>query len=296
MSLWWQTGLITLGFAGAYVGLRNIPQQNCEFLHYESVGQSVDGGEVCSSSAPPLFLDLTRLRFPVELRLRPETKVEPGRPAYFTLELVTDGGQILLPHELAIVHTERLHLLLLDESLGDYHHIHPEPQGGSGSWSFQFTPREGGRYRAIAEVVPLLTKRQVVADSWIEVPGEGTPARLSARQTVGEVQGYRFSLTAPQGQLPREFDNALELKIDRPDGGPGKLQSIMGEVAHMVAFDKDRAGYAHLHPVQTGAEHDATAPRMAFTFNTAKPGNYRLWAQVKLEDQERFVPFDLTVE
>ncbi|MGF1483285.1 MAG: hypothetical protein ACFBZ8_02850 [Opitutales bacterium] len=296
MTVWLQTGAITLIFAGAYLGLRNIPKQNCEFLHYESSGTTIDGGEVCAATAPPLFLDLTRLSFPVELQLRAETPLEPGKSAFMSLELVHDGGGVLLPHELAIVHTERLHLMLLDESLGDYHHIHPEPQGASGSWSFEFTPREGGRYRAIAEVVPLRTKRQVSADSWLEVPGNGQPAQISARKTVGEAAGYRFTLDAPKGSLARKRDNALELGIERIGGGSVELQEIMGDVAHMVAFDRERAGYAHLHPVQTGDEFNPTHPRLGFTFHTAKPGNYRLWAQVKLDGAEHVVPFDLTVE
>jgi hypothetical protein len=296
MNLLLQCTLITAGFAGAYVGLRNIPVQNCEFLHYETTGTTVDGDEVCSANAPPLFMDLTRLRFPVNLELRFNGPLEPGRTAYGTLTLVTDGGEVLLPHELAVVHTEKVHLMLVDNSLEDYHHLHPEPMGPNGQWRFSFTPREGGDYRAIAEAVPLRTRRQVSADTWLEVGGAPLAPLLKTRKVSARHGDYRFTLDAPAGKLPRGRDNPLSLTVRHAGGGPVELQEIMGDYAHMVAFDKDRAGYAHLHPVQTGKEEDPTAPRMGFTFNSAKPGLYRLWAQVKLDGQEIAVPFDLSVE
>ena len=73
-----------------------------------------------------------------------------------------------------------------------------------------------------------------------------------------------------------------------------KLFPVMAAYAHLVAFDPARTGFAHLHPMETGHEKDAS-PELHFRFRTDKPGRYRLWAQFDSGAGERFVPFDIFV-
>ena len=69
----------------------------------------------------------------------------------------------------------------------------------------------------------------------------------------------------------------------------------MGTLAHLVAFDPTRSGVAHLHPTLTGQERNPTQPQLAFLINFVQPGQYRVWAQVKIDNRERYVPFDVDV-
>jgi hypothetical protein len=108
--------------------------------------------------------------------------------------------------------------------------------------------------------------------------------------------GYTFTLTAPGGSPAVNVDQPLTLAVTRADGGEVKLEPVMGALAHLVAFDQQRRGYAHLHPVQTGHETDPHQPQLSFVYNTSLPGRYRLWAQVQLDGRERFLPFDIDVK
>ncbi|MEM9226881.1 MAG: hypothetical protein AAGA45_02845, partial [Verrucomicrobiota bacterium] len=119
---------ITLAAVAVYLGLRNLPDTECAFLHYDPPVLDADGIQYCGSDETPTFLDLTRLRFPVEMKLAsfPEDAVQ-GKPVELTLSFTTSSGSEILPHEHAITHTKKLHLLAIDPMLEDYHHLHPEP-------------------------------------------------------------------------------------------------------------------------------------------------------------------------
>lgn len=279
-----QIGFITVVAAGLFVGLRSLPDTECAFLHYEPAEVTIDGVEFCGDDAPT-FLDLSKLSFPVEMELSVPETLRVGQPIFAGLSLVNVSGVTIQPHELAITHTEPLHLMVVDESLEDYHHIHPEPMGPGGDWGFEFTPHKAGRYRLFAEFVPARTQQKVTATAELFVePGEDTTS-----ENKSPVPAAR--LTTQPANLSRKVENSLTLKFNEAL----TLEPVMGALGHMVAFDESLSGYAHLHPKYTGSEKDEE-PQLAFAFNTDKPGRYRLWAQVKVEGTERFLPFDIVVE
>jgi hypothetical protein len=69
-----------------------------------------------------------------------------------TLRLSGPGGEPLLFTDLRVVHTQRIHLLLVDRTLTDYHHVHPTPTAQPGAYAFSFTPGKSGPNRAWADV------------------------------------------------------------------------------------------------------------------------------------------------
>ncbi len=289
-----QIAVLTAIFAGVYVGLRAIPATNCQFLHYDQTVVTADGLEYCGAGKS-LFMDLTRLNFPVSLKLTADAAPALGQTAHYTLELVTTDGRTLRPSELALTHTRLLHVLVIDPTLEDYQHIHPEPDGDSGRWSFSFAPARAGTYKIYAEFVPAVSLRQVVGATDLVVPG--APEHGVIRGFTPNLEdGYTITLTTPSGAPAVNVDLPLTLSVTRADGAPVKLEPVMGALAHLVAFDQGHHGYAHLHPVQTGHETDPRQPQLSFVYNTALPGRYRLWAQVQLDGRERFLPFDIDVK
>jgi hypothetical protein len=74
------------------------------------------------------------------------------------------------------------------------------------------------------------------------------------------------------------------------------LQPVMGAFAHLVAFDDECRGFAHLHPkenlIPVEGEETYRGP-LTFGFRPPSTGHFRLWAQVRIDEQEIFVPFDL---
>jgi len=72
---------------------------------------------------------------------------------------------------------------------------------------------------------------------------------------------------------------------------------IMGAFAHLVAFDEERSGFAHLHPAEIDLTNspDLLKPELNFKVTIPQPGRYVIWAQVNLGGAEIFAPFWLEV-
>lgn len=290
-------GLLTLFFASLYFILRALPSAQCGFLHYEEIIHPDGTVEYCATNHAG-FLDLTQLKYPVAMEILLDDKPAKGVEQAVTLELLTPGGMPIAPHELAITHTEKLHVMLIDPSLTDYHHVHPEPEGISGKYTFTFTPKRAGRYRVFAEIVPLLTRRQVIATGTIDVEGFEEMTHFD-RRTESTVDGIHFSLNGVPKSMQTGIDYRFDLDVLTVEGGAVvELEDIMGTKGHMVAFDAGRKGFAHMHPIESILSKQATSSlsELAFLFNVPNPGWYRVFAQVQIDGREVFGSFDLKVK
>src|SRR5690606_34557437 len=140
-------------------------------------------------------------------------------------------------------------------SLEDYQHVHPAPGRVPGEWHVRFTPRRAGTYRVFGDFTPAATARGLYAHADIEVAAAGAQRETAATlQTDGaelKAAGYRFSLTTlgPAAKAGQPMD--LRFAGVHRDGGEVPLEPVMDAYAHLVAFDPERSGFAHLHPVET---------------------------------------------
>lgn len=287
---------LTLLFGALYFILRALPDAQCGFLHYEEIVNADGSIEFCATNHAG-FLDLTRLQYPVEMVISLANESIPGMKQAVTLELFTPGGAPIAPHELAITHTKKMHVMLIDPALQDYHHVHPQADGLNGRYTFEFTPNRAGVYRVLVEIVPLRTRRQVIATGEIAVAGAPS-AVLFENQTQCLVDGVCFNLRVSSERLRSGSDYRLDLQVSTVDGMAVELQEIMGAKGHMVAFDGAGKGFAHMHPVDSvlAARSAEIEPELAFFFNVPNPGWYRLFAQVQVNGRQLFGHFDLNVE
>lgn len=287
---------LTLLFGALYFILRALPDAQCGFLHYEEIVNADGSIEFCATNHAG-FLDLTRLQYPVEMVISLANESIPGMKQVVTLELFTPGGAPIAPHELAITHTKKMHVMLIDPALQDYHHVHPQADGLNGRYTFEFTPNRAGVYRVLVEIVPLRTRRQVIATGEIAVAGASSAVQF-ANQTQCLVDGVCFNLRVPSERLRSGSDYRLDLQVSTVDGTVVELQEIMGAKGHMVAFDGAGKGFAHMHPVDSvlAARSAGIEPELAFFFNVPNPGWYRLFAQVQVKGRQLFGHFDLKVE
>ncbi|MGB0744532.1 MAG: hypothetical protein ACPGSB_08395, partial [Opitutales bacterium] len=97
--------------------------------------------------------------------------------------------------------------------------------------------------------------------------------------------------------FPAGKESQLELNVKTQNGAYAiDFGLVMGAYAHLVVFDEAGKGFAHLHPQNPFIEQqDPHNPDLNFSFFPAEPGKYRLWAQLMIDGEERFVPFDLKV-
>ena len=131
--------------------------------------------------------------------------------------------------------------------------------------------------------------------SSFEVDGEQVE-KPSVRENLSFSSGNRFF------ELKKD-DSGDEIRLvfhaSDQNGNTLGFQPVMGAFAHMVAFDGDLKGFAHLHPEENllpADKEDLHEGPLSFTFTPPKQGLYRLWAQVRFAGEpETFIPFDLRV-
>ncbi|MDQ8206851.1 hypothetical protein QEH52_04980 [Coraliomargarita sp. SDUM461003] len=299
---WVSIGMLSLVFFGAYFVLRALPAAQCGFLHYEEIVNAEGEIELCATNHAG-FIDLTRFTYPIVTELSSDTALEPGVTAQVELNLQTQGGTNIAPHELAVTHTEKMHVMVIDPSLEDYHHVHPRADGLNGRYQFDFKPTHGGAYRVFTEIVPLRSRSQAIALSELAVAGESQRPKFE-RSTVSVVDGVRFELLGAPESLQRGRDYRFEVKVAGAEGAVVHLETIMGAKGHMVAFDAAGKGFAHMHPVDSVASARTAgfgggteeSSELAFLFNVPNTGWYRLFAQIQVEGKPVFGRFDLQVE
>ena len=247
--------------------------------------------------ANPQFIPVVAARSPVTLMLASAGPPRQNQEMRFTLLLRTASGKPIAPEDLLVVHTKKLHLLIVDPTLQDYHHVHPEPSRRAGEWVFSLTPARAGTYRVFADFTPVATQRGLYAAADFEVPGDVAQI-IRAPNTTFQLGGFAFTLLGPDLWHARQPIN-LKLQIESPgtQKKPVPLQPVMGAFAHLVAFDEQRSGFAHLHPKETDLSKlpDAQRPELTFKVTFPKPDRYVIWAQVNLRGDQAFVPFWIDV-
>lgn len=287
----WQVIVITLVALGLYVTMRLLPTgTNLNHMDFRLTDKGAI--EFCDP-ANPQFIPVIAAKSPVALALSSDTPPAFKKPSRFTLTMRTAGGKPIGPADLLLSHTQKLHLLIVDPTLSDYQHIHPEPGRWNGEWVFDFKPERPGTYRVFADFTPVVTQRGLYAAVDFDVPGEVANVIQTVYTTI-QVNNLNFELVTP-GRFRAGVSADLILRIQSPgaEKKPVPLQPVMGAFAHVVAFDEKRSGFAHLHPQQTDLSKppDAVRPELNFKVLIPNPGRYAIWAQVKLVDEEIFVPF-----
>lgn len=285
-----QIVLITAVALGLYLFFRILPTGT----NLNHVDFRVEGGnaiEFCDPSNPQ-FIPVVAMRSPVATRLEAAGAPAIGRETRFTLHLATASGKPIATEDLIVMHTRRLHLLVVDPTLQDYQHLHPEPGARPGEWVFTHTPQLAGEYRVFADFTPAATGRGLYASAAFEVPGE-VPVNMTILSWNAEIDGYRYELIPKELPIRAGRSTELAFLVSRPAGGPVPLELVMDAYAHLVAFDRERSGFAHLHPNESDLTHapDPNRPRLTFNITIPKAGLYVIWAQVNLGGSERFVPF-----
>ncbi len=315
---WRSVAWITGAALALYAGFRLLPT-GTNLHHMDFRVSGANALEMCDP-ANPQFIPVVATRSPVKVELRTEDGLTPsaGRETRFVLTLATAGGKPIGPADLLTVHTRKLHLLVVDSSLRDYRHVHPEPGAAPGEWVFAHRPAVGGVYRVFADFTPAATGRGLYAfadytATGAEIASTSAAAEAWRAPALGEEFGrdaYLLALNSDKGAAVKAgVAGTLVFSIRAKDGAPVPLEPVMGAYVHTTAFDAERSGFAHLHPrVEPGeapAPLDGLSPppplkdgaRPAFAFDVMIPreGRYLVWAQFKLRGEEWFQPFALDV-
>jgi hypothetical protein len=292
---WRQFVWITLAAVSLYVFFRFLPT-GTDLNHMDFRVTGKNAIEMCDPSNPQ-FISVIAATSPVALTVKTAAAPTAGREVQVTVRMTTANNKPIAPEDLVVMHTRKLHLLIADPSLTDYQHLHPEPTRVPGEWSFTFTPKLGGIYRIFADFTPAATNRSLYANVDLVVAGEqlSTP-ELAAAMTpswIGQRDAYRLELVPGTRQIRAGQATDLKFSVTNTGGGAVGLEPVMDAYAHLVAFDTARSGFAHLHPMDAdlGVAPDSIKPTLSFKITIPAAGRYVIWAQLKINGREKFVPF-----
>ena len=262
---------LSVGALALFIGLRSLPDTHCAFLHADHQPVYSNGVEFCGLNEEANFYQPTALQFPVKLQLA--IKNTCG-----TLRLVKEDGQPYLDYEIAVSHTQKVHLHLRQVSgRSDYIHLHPVP-AEDGTWSFVFPPEfllgnPGGELQAYVDFVPVRSGRVMLV--------EGTAA-LTAQVASALPHPRRNQIISSTVSTHRAGDSAvIKVQLDNRAGSGVKLQPIMGALGHAVLFAESKTlmGYAHMHPSLEGGEYDQH-PTLTFKVRLPMAGRYDFWLNI----------------
>ncbi len=210
-----------------------------------------------------------------------------------------DGGAVNLG-DLLVVHTEPIHLLIVDESLDDYHHEHPRATGVPGEFAFAFTPRRPGSYRIFADLTPRVSGAQEYPQC--DLPGTAPGGKVvnHAATTTSNFGGLNYELRWLTGGGPVVARRPVSARvtITEADGAPfQKLEPLMDAYAHIVGFYEDRSTVLHIHPTDLEPRRptDRGGPTFTFRLFAPRPGFVRLFCQTQVAGLSQFAPFGLVV-
>ncbi|PZO81396.1 MAG: hypothetical protein DI626_10885 [Micavibrio aeruginosavorus] len=234
----------------------------------------------------------------VKLALEPAAALKAGKTTQVTVKLnaATDGKPLTFD-DLKEAHTKKLHLLVIDPSLSDYHHIHPVAGKNPGEYVFDFTPLKNDSYRVWADVIPVATDKQEYVQADMGSPAEEKASIDKATSMTATVEGYTFTLSL-DGE-PKAGAPVMGSVTVSKDGQPfTQLEPVMGAFAHVVGFTEDYNSVLHVHPMGKEPSSDAErgGPKLEFHIEPEKAGFVKLFAQVRIGGKDIFAPFGITVK
>ena len=220
-----------------------------------------------------------------------------GKSNTLVLKLIDGKGNPVSLEQLKEVHTKKIHLLVADETLTDYQHLHPDPGTQPGTYLASFVPKNSTSYKAWLDVTPVSGGQQFIP---VTLKGEkacSSPCVEKALASEGTSDGLTASIT---------FEKPLEtgaaemgmLFIKDKNGKPvTNLEPVMGAFAHIVGFYEDFETVAHIHPMGPEPKSDGErgGPELQFHIEPAKKGFIKLYAQVRREGKDIYVPFGMNI-
>lgn len=124
--------------------------------------------------------------------VEPDGPLAVGKRTLAVLHLRRPGGEPVGLSDLIETHTKKIHLLIVDKSLADYHHEHPRLTETPGDYVFHFTPRKPGPYLLWADLRPLSLGLQEYDQVVIKAPTQPAPITHRETKLTAEVEGLHF--------------------------------------------------------------------------------------------------------
>ena len=183
--------------------------------------------------------------------------------------------------------TRDLHLYVVSADLTVFRHLHPT-MAEDGTWTAPVQLPTAGDYRVVAEFVA----RDSGGNGDHLVLGEQVPVPLGP--TEAEPQPDPMMAVEATTEPVAGPDGRMELTVTDAEGRPVRLGTYLGAYGHVTGFHRETGSMVHVHPLDAPA---VTEDGSTLTFHTEieRPGDYRLFVQVRVDGYLHTVPVAVTV-
>ncbi len=244
----------------------------------------------------PETLTTTALSHNIRAYITTATPPQAGKPCHATITLThANDGSPLSAEEIAVTHTEKLHLLLIDSSMKDYQHLHPQPTQQNGVFSFSYTPRTDNPMSAWVDFT--LKENLLNPQIKLSMPSTSPPVLTAPAQIIHNDRAVLDSLTFHwhEEKPLRQGESAIiELAITDRDGHAVQdLEPIMGAYCHLVGFSANGEYLIHSHPIgkEPTSQDDRGEGMLRFHISPERTGDIQFFAQIKRQGEVIYVPF-----
>jgi hypothetical protein len=225
-------------------------------------------------------------------RVEVDAPTQVGAPCNAKLYLTHRGSNApLTADELAVVHTKKLHVFVADSSLQDYQHIHPQPTGEPGVYTFSFTPKTSNNYSAWADITMLKdNQNHKLKTTMRSASGRNIPPRITP--STLQFSGDLVFDWEPKSALVAGQSGMVSVSVSDVLGNPvTDLEPVMGAAAHLVGFSADGKSIIHTHPLD-----DASPSTLRFHVEPQHVGDTQFYLQVRRKGEDVFVPFGQNIK
>ncbi|AYA77581.1 hypothetical protein DOE78_20330 [Bacillus sp. Y1] len=197
----------------------------------------------------------------------------------FHIALTDDEGNPV--SDLEINHEKYMHVIVVNEHLDTYQHIHPN-EVGEGEYEVPVELTEDN-YKVFVDIKPkdlsyTVQPMTLVVGDTTDAHGHGLQPDNDLTQEIdGEKVTLQISSQTAGEPVTLNFD------LDTSN-----LEPYLGAMGHVVILDEHGEKYLHVHP------EDATKPVFGTQFDQA--GIYKIWAEFKQDGKVRVFPFVVEIE
>lgn len=186
--------------------------------------------------------------------------------------------------DLEVKHEKILHLIIVDDQLQKYYHLHPE-RTGKGEFAIGNLLPEG-YYKAFIDIRPKSLAYEVEPVPFVVgSPPVNTDVRGHALEAdtdfTKSVDGEKVTMNVSSFKAGENV--ILTFDLDKTD-----LTPYLGAMGHVVILDEYGKEFLHVHP-----SNDTDT---VFETTFKKPGIYKIWAEFQQNGKVRAFPFVIEVK
>lgn len=196
------------------------------------------------------------------------------------VKLIDQQGNLF--DDLQVNHEKLLHLIIVDEHLDYFDHVHPE-KASSGTFKLNKDLPEG-TYKAFVDIKPnnLLYQVEPINFTVGDKESDHSHQDLQPDQTLTKkVDGYVVTLKMNAQKVNETI--SLSFELDQTD-----LQPYLGAMGHIVILNEEATDYIHVHP--------ANDNEPIFETQFEQAGTYKIWAEFKQNGVVRAFPFVVEIK